>query len=517
MMKILFHKSYILTFIIVCAISNNLLFAKPTLEKIEIDSSNHIFLYFEQIPKFTTSLDSSKTGLTVVFKNTFISNQANTIENSGIFQRIYYSKQDSNLILNIKLKEKSGYTTLIEPYSQRVVINLFNWTSLTKSEDLFHTALLALEDTLYDVSEKYLIQSSLLGNPKSAAILGLLYSNQKKINRASKFSEFGQFDATYFPDIYNILANIYKYRSDSINFEKYKTQFEKSTANPYVPISFLDNIPSDTLSETESKILDSLIYSYRLNFQSDTSNDEFTRFNKLFDSNYTPTEETTTAQKSSWNALPLWLRAIIGVFVAFLLVLIFQYFRWRNMQIKIKQSKQKEYVKRENKDNFSGNRQEKKSPAMSPQMIDTYVQNQSEAKETINSENQSKSNMQQDTSLVITEEKVKQLSNILENIKATKEEETLKKNKQSQPPLSAKLELALNLAEEQKRIKQNKIEMSLNEFISTTDKLKSTAQKLGLEENSIEIKQAIDNLINDKTKLQDLQSKFESFSSKNKI
>jgi len=68
----------------------------------------------------------------------------------------------------------------------------------------------------------------------------------------------------------------------------------------------------------------------------------------------------------------------------------------------------------------------------------------------------------------------------------------------------------LNLAEEQKRLKQEKVLQTSADLYTTGEKLKTTAKKLGLEENTIEIKQAIANLINDKSKLQEMQSKLES-------
>jgi len=66
------------------------------------------------------------------------------------------------------------------------------------------------------------------------------------------------------------------------------------------------------------------------------------------------------------------------------------------------------------------------------------------------------------------------------------------------------------LAEEQKRLKQEKVLQTSADLYTTGEKLKTTAKKLGLEENTIEIKQAIANLINDKSKLQEMQSKLES-------
>ncbi len=499
-----------LFFLLTFLISANYIFAKPTLQKIQIDSLNHIICYFDQVPTYISRLDSTKYNLTIEFKNTFISNQVSPIENRGIIQRIYFASKDSNLILNIQFKEKQGYTTLIEPFSQRIIINVFNWLNLSKSDDLFNTGLLALEDSLYNVAENYLRESALLGNPKAAAILAMIYSNQRKINRTAKYSELGKFEAQYFPDINNILANIYKYKSDSLNFARYKNEFEKQTGKQFVQLYFASNIASDTLSMAEAKNLDSLIYYYQSQEKTDSANPEFSRFNKLFDSSYKANPTSPTAQKSKLSSFPLWLKAVIGVVVAFLIVLIYQYFRWRNLQLRVKQSKQKEQIKKENQQPTKASQQPTQSPTISPQMFATYMQNQATTQESKSDVIQSQSAPSPVSTFNITEEKVKQISDVLENIKATKEEKQQIKPKSVQPPLSAKLELALNLTEEQKRIKQQKIEETKLDLSATSDKLKSTAQKLGLEENTIEIKQAIANLITNKSKLEELQSKFES-------
>jgi hypothetical protein len=258
----------------------------------------------------------------------------------------------------------------------------------------------------------------------------------------------------------------------------------------------------------EAKNLDSLIYYYQSQARTDSANPEFSRFNKLFDSSYKANTTSTDAQKSRLSSFPLWLKAVIGVVLAFVIVLISQYIRWRNIQTKVKQSKQKEQTKKENQPPTSAGQQSTKFPTVPPQIFSTYLQNQSTPQESTSDIQQNISKQTQESSFDITEEKVKQISDVLENIKATKEEQQIKP-KFTQPPLSAKLELALNLAEEQKRIKQQKIEETKLDLTATSDKLKSTAQKLGLEENTIEIKQAIANLITDKSKLEELQSKFE--------
>ena len=506
MRKVLYK--WLLFFVLTFLISASNIYAKPILQKIEIDSLNHIICCFDQVPIYVSKLDSTKYSLTIEFKNTFISNQVSPIENRGIIQRLYFASKDSNLILSIQFKDKSGYTTLIEPYSQRIVINIFNWLNLSKSEDYFHTGLLALEDSLYNIAEGYLRESALLGNPKAAAILAMIYSNQRKINRATKYSELGKYEANYFPDINNILANIYKYKSDTLNFAKYKNEFEKRAGKQFVPLYFASNIATDTLSMIEAKNLDSLIYYYQSQARTDSANPEFSRFNKLFDSSYKANTTSTDAQKSRLSSFPLWLKAVIGVVLAFVIVLISQYIRWRNIQTKVKQSKQKEQTKKENQPPTSAGQQSTKFPTVPPQIFSTYLQNQSTPQESTSDIQQNISKQTQESSFDITEEKVKQISDVLENIKATKEEQQIKP-KFTQPPLSAKLELALNLAEEQKRIKQQKIEETKLDLTATSDKLKSTAKKLGLEENTIEIKQAIANLITDKSKLEELQSKFE--------
>jgi len=125
MRKVLYK--WLLFFVLTFLISASNISAKPILQKIEIYSLNHIICCFDQVPLYVSKLDSTKYSLTIEFKNTFISNQVSPIENRGIIQRLYFASKDSNLILSIQFKDKSGYTTLIEPYSQRIVINIFNW------------------------------------------------------------------------------------------------------------------------------------------------------------------------------------------------------------------------------------------------------------------------------------------------------------------------------------------------------------------------------------------------------
>ena len=97
------HSSAAIIIALIFVLFTQSIFAKPILQKIEIDSLNNIICSFEQIPKYSIKLDSTKTNLTIEFKNTFISNQVSTIENQRIVKLINFSTKDSNLIIKRKI------------------------------------------------------------------------------------------------------------------------------------------------------------------------------------------------------------------------------------------------------------------------------------------------------------------------------------------------------------------------------------------------------------------------------
>jgi len=119
------------------------------------------------------------------------------------------------------------------------------------------------------------------------------------------------------------------------------------------------------------------------------------------------------------------MKAIIGLIITFLVILVFQYFRWRNIQAKIKVEKLKEQAKKDAKTICQSKHRTPDSTSTIPsQMMSAYIQNEPPKPEAVPPQQTQQATP---TPLDITEEKVKQLSGILENIKASKEEESQKK------------------------------------------------------------------------------------------
>ena len=484
----------------VVALSQNNL-SKPNFNKIEISGDTLIRFFLSSDAKYNVSLDSSKRKITVTLFNTFLNNSVNNIQEKGIFQQIHSITKHNDVIVEIQLNEKRGYTSFQTPISHQILINIVDWKNISKAEDLFNTALLAYEDTLNDVASKYLNNSMILGDAKAALIQSLVNFKLGKINRAVKFSEFGEYSANYSPDILILRANYFKSKNDTFHFnnlaEKYKSLTGESLPIITLPTS---NNNSDTLSYLEILTIDSL--SSTVANHTDTSrNAEMKRFDKIFAHSDTINTNNKSTNTDFWSSLSLLTKAIIISAVVFILLLFVFYLRWRNLQVKANISKARQKAIEESR----------KKQIAKPKYPSNVVNKFSKTNESAPSTEPSTKTAPEQTHFV--EEKVRKVEEIIASIKSQKklsENEDLNLPQQSQQSqaIPAKIEIARSIYEEQKRIKEEKIKNINNEIINKTDKLKSIAKKIGIEENSLEMKKSIAELTKDKNSIESLSSKF---------
>ena len=113
------------------------------------------------------------------------------------------------------------------------------------------------------------------------------------------------------------------------------------------------------------------------------------------------------------------------------------------------------------------------------------------------------------------EEKQKAIENIIEEIRSEQAEKEANTEPTENEPInkpkktvSAKFEIAMNLVEEQRKIKQKNIEKLGKEFIIETSRLNEIARSLGIEKGSLETRKAIENIEKDPEKMQKLLEKF---------
>ena len=481
--------------------SNTILYSqRTTLNKINTIGDSLIKFYFDGNIKYSTELDSSKTQITLQLNNASLSNSVNNFQNVGNIKQILSKTRNNNVIVQLNTFEPIGYTTFLDPFTKQIYLNLFSWKELTQSEDLYHTGLLSLEVGLDSLATVYLNQSLQMGYLKASNVLSINEFKFGRINRALKYSEIGEYYTEEFPQVLIIRAAILKYRGDSVTAKIIENKYKQLTGAEIIPLKIpKTRIEGDTLSISEIHLIDSLAQILMMS-KSDTLNPELSRFNVLFDTTSKTKNEKELVQ-SFYDSIPFWLQLVIGGSFAAIMLLLYFYFRWRTLQVKANMSKtrQKAIEKSQIQKSKSNESVRAKVPASTVKQKYNPKQNR-EIQQIESTENIDP----------ITPEKANQIEAALKSIKQEKIKEQQDSILEKQTPKqhsNAKIELANNLLNEQKRIKQQKIKNIPVDLISKSEKIKSIANELGLEENSLEIKKTVDNMLSDQSKIEKLSGK----------
>lgn len=474
---------------------------KSTLNKVTVFGDSLIKFSLDGNIQYSSALDSTKTQITLEIKNATLNNSVNNFQNIGNIKQIFSKTKTNNVVVELNTNEPTGYTTFWEPITKQLYLYLFSWKELNESEDLYHTGLLSLEEGLDSIANVYLKQSLQKGYIKAANIISLNEFKLGRINRALKYSEIGEYYTGEFPQVLMIRTAILKFRGDSAIANRIENKFKQITNIDIIPLKIPKNrVEGDTLSISEIHIVDSL-YQILIQSQSDTINSEFSRFNALFDTTTKPTNDQKLVD-SFLDGIPFWLQLVIGSVFAGIMLLLYLYFRWRTLQVKAKMSKTRQKA-------IENSQKEKaKSKANKSKVPASTVKQKYNPK--LNQEPSQTETPSQDNITSITPEKANQIELALQSIKQEKmkeQQDSILEKQQTKQHRNAKIELATNLMNEQKKIKEQKIKQIPLDLISKSNEIKKIANDLGLEENSLEIKKTVDNLIKDKSKIDKLTGK----------
>lgn len=483
--------------------SNTILYSqRTTLNKINTIGDSLIKFYFDGNITYSTELDSSKTQITLLLNNASLSNSVNNFQNVGNIKQILSKTRNNNVIVQLNTVEPIGYTTFLDQFTKQIYLNLFSWKELTQSEDLYHTGLLSLEVGLDSLATVYLNQSLQMGYLKASNVLSINEFKLGRINRALKYSEIGEYYTEEFPQVLIIRAAILKYRGDSATAKIIENRYKQLTGAEIIPLKIpKTRIEGDTLSISEIHLIDSLAQILMMS-KSDTLNPELSRFNVLFDTTSKTKNEKELVQ-SFYDSIPFWLQLVIGGSFAAIMLLLYFYFRWRTLQVKANMSKTRQKAIEKSQIQKSKTKQAVITKVPTATIKQKYSSTQSN--ETTKTETKEKENI-----VPITPEKANKIEEAIKSIKQEKIKEQQDSILEKQTPKqhsNAKIELANNLLNEQKRIKQQKIKNIPVDLVSKSEKIKSIANELGLEENSLEIKKTVDNMLKDQSKIEKLSGK----------
>lgn len=478
------NKILLLIFFIQISLNLNYLYSL-NIKKVLIEPLNRVNIYFDNDNfNFNHYLSDDKKNINISIDDniTFLDT---VIKSEGIIEKIIITNK-SNPKIKISLKEKRGYNLLFLPTSNNLMIEIFQWDKLSGLEDKFRTSLLSFNNSITDIPINDLLPLVKEKVSNASSILGLIYFKKGLINTSEKLLNYSIFLNDNIPEVYAALYLI----------SSLKGNFDKATENKK---NFYSKIGLDTI--------------YNIEFEINNLNDEQEILKITFiDSSLTSTPDTNLTkrnkdtiilkdipfeqkQEEGYSKLILY---IVILFILFIIIIILLYLKWRKNKINELIESKKIKIP------------EKK--VISKKITEIYKKNEPKT-------DVIKNNLNEPNNKTIDLNKEKEKQNILNVIKQVTEDikqaEKLKKEQENTEKFNqsynipAKVEIALNIQEEQKKLRNKNLE-ELKTTVLPIDKSKLTevSKKLGIEVGGLEIKKEIEKLLNDEKELQNLKSKF---------
>lgn len=469
-----------------------------------------LFIHFNTTPSFSSELSDSKTQITFKFDKRI---QADTNLNklsSSIINKISLNNYDDNSILNIHLNSKRGFTHAILPYSNTLLINIIDWKNLTSDEDFYQTGLLGLD--IIEAAKENFQNAVDGGNKKAAFFLAVQYLKEGKINSAEQLLLFSLKDTSPLFDSYACLSQVYTIKNNTFLSKKFKEIFSELTGLKNInSISISKIIETDTIfAEDMSYILkDSLNPEDFLidlpNFEADSSK------NEVLSAKNDSLIKTDALFKIE-NIFPVWMKFALWIFLAVVLLLSYFYLKWRQEQLKVLQKHQKETFSNELD---SAKKSTKKKTI--PKNLHRKIKGDNDIVNPYNKEQNAKKSELEAKDKNAVESFISGLRPPVANkdhinIPAQKKNDidldipSLNKNKTG---IGANVEMAMNIAQEQQRIREKNIKSIEKEQLnSSKEALEKIAKELGVDKGSIETKKALQDLNNDSDTFSKLADKF---------
>lgn len=474
---------YYILFLFFCW--NSLFAAKLSDTKID---SNLLRISFENFGFEHFSLISDdKTQINIFVEDMlFSSENKNRKFRSDFFDRYEINSDTIKLYLN----KKYGYTSPALPYSNSIIVELFDWNSLDSSNDKFRTALLSFETGEVLEAKKILNNSLKSGTHEAAAFFGFIELIDGKIKNAEKLFLYAESTDTKYYEIYGGLSQIYNILGDSTKENNYKLKFfEQSGLNK---VNFIK------IKEIDTSTINSFISNLDIPTKVDVNNIA-----------QADTNQQTGFLKESSNSNNQLSEYIIYIALGLVLIILYVYFKWRLQQLKskpkIRTINKSPTVGIKNKDFDNELDKVKKTTTAKQKQVQKAYQEQTLKKEqtkaTADSQHIKKMEISPDANA-----KLKFLQSALEkNQNYFKSKPKSTKDNQN---LSAKAELALHLANEQQKIKQKKYDKLNEELNISAEKINEVAKQMGIEKGSLETKLALNQYMNNKEGMEKLKKKF---------
>ncbi len=509
-------------------IGNLSLLSQNHIQKLAINPLNRLTIYFSDVPAdFSTKLSNDKQKVVILFKNTMASDSAREAHTLGIITDVYVQPFKNNTEVSILLKDKRGYTSAPLIFSKALITEVFKWDKLSPDEDNYRTGLLALESGIVTSAKNDFENAVNSGNSDAAVFLGILQLQNGEIKSSLKNLLFAFRSHVNIPDAYAALSQILKMNNRPSEANSMAKQFYKMTGLNSFPQIVVPEAPDSAMSENNyDSLLRELCFiitkdSAELAVKADTEKKDSVlnqKFKKAIQSDNKQKEKKGIIIGLIESLFPPGYGNVILVFVLLIIIIvlifIFRYIKWRNEQLLKKNTVKKpsgygpnlrgagrilpDQEKAVNAYKKPGAIIDKKiggneQKPLNPKIINTETTNSASSGESFESRLEKIANE--------IEGSYKSSVNIIDNDV---------KGDNSKKHLTAKLELALHLQEEQQKLKQKSLRsMDADEITANKDKLLEVAKNLGIGTSSISLKKQISDMKKDKEVISKLAKKFD--------
>ncbi|MBI5325165.1 MAG: hypothetical protein HZB41_07840 [Ignavibacteriae bacterium] len=494
---------FIILLIVANFFNGGQLFSQINVQRIVINPLNRATLYFSDYPaNYATKLSDDKQKVVLMLKDASVPDSSREAHSTGIISDVYVQSFRKNLEISVILKDKRGYTSTPLVYSRAIMTEVFKWDQLSVAEDEYRTGLLALEANLTASAEKSFEKSVSLGNADASVFLGIIKLQQGRVKSAFEHLLNAYKFQMRIPDGYAALSQIMRMNGYQKEAVVLADTFYKQTGLVSFPELVVPENPELTENEKNYDSLlkelsflitrdSSLLQAKQDSIRKDSSDNK--RFKEILDSKNKNLSKKDVITQIIESLIPDGFSKVLFVFlvlfIVIFIVLVFAYFKWKKKKIegrKKKQVSKKLIIPAKQSSAIA------KKASNAYQKSGTFVDEKVGAGDDITSIEKLRKT-QETKSSQFEQTFEKKLSELADRLDQPKKEILLaeKEKKYSEQTtdevkLTAKLELALHLLEEQQKLKEKETDKITDKGINTNiSKMKEVAKSLGLSKENV--------------------------------
>jgi len=221
--------------------------AAPTLERYERDSLGRLLLYCSQPPTgWSSELSADKRRVILHLPGTQLSPQvAQRSWQSGLLREVYPRQHGDSVWVYVLFAQPVGYSLVWLPYSSAFLLTPVQWDRLTPAEDLYHSALLALEVGAEVLADSLLSEAAHSGHPDAATLAGIRALQRGMPLRALQWLRAGSMRGSRLPDLYAATALLALSAGQSVLAQWAARHFTALSGRPLPPVP---SFPPDSLA-----------------------------------------------------------------------------------------------------------------------------------------------------------------------------------------------------------------------------------------------------------------------------